>query len=194
MSTHTPAQHITYEDSLSLPENKLEEIIRGELRSMPPPTDGHAALIEQLADVLRRQLDRKTFRVKTADFGLGITRRPYLHYRVPDLAVFRISELARGKAEKDERDPYIWVLPDLLVECLSPANRKGDVIELLDDYVKIGAPEVWFFYPERRELTQYRHRNGPQEVRIVKAGVSPLRMPSVSVELNELWEAFEAGF
>ena len=47
---------ITYEESLTMPENKLEEIVRGESRIIPAPTRGHASLIEGLAYLLTAQL------------------------------------------------------------------------------------------------------------------------------------------
>lgn len=36
---------ITYEESLTRPENRLEEIVRGESRLMPPATSRHTALL-----------------------------------------------------------------------------------------------------------------------------------------------------
>ena len=50
---------ITYEQSLAMPENKLEEIVDGEIRHIPLPSRQHALLIERMAEILREQLDRK---------------------------------------------------------------------------------------------------------------------------------------
>src|SRR5262249_48035398 len=100
----TAAGLITYEASLEMPENKLEEVIRGESRIMAPPPRGRAALIRRLAKSLEARLDENQFQVITAPYGLGIAREPVLHYRVPDLMVFAVDKLAR------ETDPhYVWV-------------------------------------------------------------------------------------
>ena len=80
---------ITYEQSLAMPENKLEEIVDGEIRHMPPPSRVHPLLIERMAEMLREQLDGSTIRVITSPFGPGIQRNSYLSYRVPDLALYR---------------------------------------------------------------------------------------------------------
>ena len=57
--------------------------------------------------------------------------------------VFQVKALRQDWQEKDRDDPYVWKAPQLLVECLSPANRKGSAQKLLDDYATIKAPEVW---------------------------------------------------
>ena len=170
-----------------MPENKLEEIVRGESRIMPPPSRGHAFLIRRLAHVLEAQLDASRITVVSTPFGLGISREPVMHCRIPDLAVFEAAVLAR------EADPhYIWVTPELVVECLSPANRKGSVQELLDDYAGIGVPEVWFLYPEQPAAEIYLHAGGGlrQARRLEQGQLSGSRLPQAGVDLDGLWAAF----
>ena len=60
-----------------------------------------------------------------------------------------------------------------MAECLSPANRRGNVAELIRDYKSIGVPELWLFNPEQRTFEGYGH--------------SAL---STQVNLEELWRAF----
>jgi Uma2 family endonuclease len=183
---------ITYEESLTRPENRLEEIVRGESRLMPPSTSRHTALLAQLREMLGPQ---RRFRLLTEAYGLGIRRTPYLHYRIPDLSVFSLDKLERDKAKRDPDDPYIWTPPELLVECLSPSNRKGAVEELLSDYEGIQVPEAWFFYPEQPVLVMHECQNGRlREARCVERGiVSAVPLPGVRVDLDELWSAFRAG-
>ena len=127
---------ITYEDSLRLPFNPLEEIIDGAPFIMPPASDRHYALIECLADLLKSQLSRNSFRVVAGGVGLGIRRDgpQGLLYRIPDLMVLGVETLARSREQKAPEDPYIWAVPEFVAECLSPANRKGSVARLLSDY------------------------------------------------------------
>jgi Uma2 family endonuclease len=189
MSTST--RLITYEDSLTMPENKLEEIVHGESRIMPPPNEKHAGLIDELSDILRRQLNGVEHRVTSAGAGLGIERDP-LTYRIPDLMVFRAEARRRDRAQKSGNDPYIWTVPELIVECLSPSNRKGSIQELLADYACIAVPEVWLLDPKAPQLTSYRYESGAlKQWQTIETGrVTPLLLPNVAVELAELWEAF----
>jgi len=167
MSTSTKL--INYEDSLTMPENKLEEIVHGESRIMPPSTKKHAYLVEELSHILRTQLDRGEYRVTDTGAGLGIERVP-LTYRIP----------------------YIWTAPELIVECLSPSNRKGSIQELLADYARIAAPEVWLLDPKPPQFTAYRLESGALKPWLATENgqVTPLLLPNVAVDLTELWAAF----
>src|ERR1035438_3790997 len=156
MSTSTKL--INYEDSLTLPENRREEIVHGESRTMPPPNRKHVDLIDELLSILLSQINRREYRVTSSGAGLGIERVP-LTYRIPDLMVFRTEALRRDTAETASNAPYIWTAPELIVECLSPSNRKGSVQELLADYARIAVPEVWLLDPKLPQFTSYRYRS-----------------------------------
>ncbi len=184
---------INYEDSLTMPENRFEEIVRGVSRIMPPATKDHSYLIRRLSKLLERQLGDIDYEVLNQGFGLGIERVP-LTYRIPDLMVFRIEVLQRDRTETDENDPYIWAVPELIVECLSPSSRKGSIHELLADYAQIAAPEVWLLDPKLPRFTSYRFESGSLgEWQAMSLGtVVPLRLPNASVDLDELWTAFHS--
>jgi Uma2 family endonuclease len=173
---------IGYEDSLLMAENKREEIVRGELRPMLPPSLRHAFVTEALSEQLKAQIDRRLIRVVSSSFGQGICRDP-LHYRVPDLAVYRVADL--------RADHYVWSTPELIVECLSPSNRKDSVENLLEDYALISVPEVWFIHVDARIVSGYVLENGRYRGNVeMSAGeVALLRLPLVRVSLPVLWAA-----
>lgn len=189
MSTST--RLINYEDSLTMPENRFEEIVHGESRIMPAPNKKHAYLIAKLLTVLTRQLDDSEYQILSQGAGLGIERVP-LTYRLPDLMVFRTASLRQDSAETAGNDPYIWALPELVVECLSPSNRKGSIQELMADYARIAVPEVWLLDPKSPQFTSYRYESGAlkQWLTTESSQVTPLLLPNVSVDLTELWAAF----
>jgi Uma2 family endonuclease len=188
----TSTKSITYEDSLTMPENRFEEIVHGESRVMPPPNEKHADLIAKLLSVLVRRLDDSEYQVLSQGAGLGIERAP-LTYRIPDLMVFRTEARRRARAQKHGNDPYIWIAPELIVECLSPSNRRGAVQELLADYARIAAPEVWLLDPKLPQFTSYRYESGAlqQWMATATGSLTPLLLPNVPVDLAELWAAFE---
>jgi Uma2 family endonuclease len=189
MSTST--RLINYEDSLTMPENRFEEIVHGESRIMPPPNPKHADLIDELLSMMLSQLDRREYRVTASGSGLGVERVP-LTYRIPDLMVFRAAALRRDRAETAGDDLYIWAVPELLVECLSPPDRKGSVQELLAGYARIAVPEVWLLDPEPSQFTSYRYDSGALNPWLTTetGRVTPLLLPNTTVDLAELWEAY----
>ncbi|MGA2738814.1 MAG: Uma2 family endonuclease [Bryobacteraceae bacterium] len=189
MSTST--RLINYEDSLTMPENRFEEIVHGESRIMPPPNRKHVDLIDELLSILLGQIDRRGYRVTSSGAGLCVERIP-LTYRIPDLMVFR-AEAYRRDRETAGNDPYIRAVPELIVECLSPSNRKGSVQGLLADYAHIGVPEVWLLDPEPPRFTSYRYESGMlrQWLETESGSVTPLFLPNVAVDLAALWAAFD---
>jgi Uma2 family endonuclease len=158
---------------------------------MPPPTPEHVDLIDELTSLLRDQLNKHEYRVTSAGAGLGIERVP-LTYRIPDLMVFRAEARRRDRADSAGNDPYIWAVPELVVECLSSSNRKGSVQELLADYAHIAVPEVWLLDPRVPVFTSYRYVSGrlSQWLAAETGLVTPLLLPNTTVDLSELWAAF----
>ena len=108
--------------------------------------------------------------------------------------VFRTAALRRDAEETAGNDPYIWTVPELIVECLSPSNRKGSIQGLLADYARIAVPEVWLLDPQASQFTSYRYESGALKPWLTTqtGRVTPLLLPNVAVDLAELWEAFGA--
>ncbi len=185
---------INYEDSLTMPENRFEEIVRGVSRIFPPPHQKHVYVIDELSDILKAQLDRRQYHITSSGAGLGIERLP-LTYRIPDLIVFQAEALRASRAKTTANDPYIWAAPALIVECLSPSNRKGSIRELLADYERTAAPEVWLLDPQAPMLTSYRLESGVLREWQTTAGgrVTPYCLQGVIVDLDRLWAAFVNG-
>ncbi|MGI8740986.1 MAG: Uma2 family endonuclease [Bryobacteraceae bacterium] len=171
----TTTHPITYEESLRMPENKLEEILDGESRIMPPPATGHHLFVRKLSQELERVFPGHD--VCRDPCGLGICREP-LRYRIPDVSVYPENAIIPG-------EPYIWATPILVAECLSPSNRKGKTEELLADYELIGVPEVWFFYPEKRLFQKYVLEQGKLRL---KENAEP-----GSIARDDLWAAFHGA-
>ena len=84
----------------------VEEVVQGEIRKTPPNKIIHADVVENLSDLLKAQLDRKTVQVRVSTFGLVIRRDP-VTTRVPDIAVFIRQNVV-------EQDGYIHSVPELV--------------------------------------------------------------------------------
>lgn len=149
----TTPKLLTYEEWLKLPEVEgVEEVVNGEIRKMPPNKILHADTVEDLAELIKAQLDRKTVQVRVSNFGLVIHHDP-VTTRVPDIAVFI-------RANVVEQDGYIHSAPELVIEVLSPANTRAERAEKLKDYESLGVPEVWVVSPEARTVEVLLLRDG----------------------------------
>jgi len=173
----TTVKPIAFEESLLLPEDKCEEIVEGVPRHMPPASDDHAGTIERVYLAFSSRLDRRLWKVGAFGSGQLIRREP-LTYRIPDVAIYRRRDFRAHH--------YVLSTPELIIEIVSPANRKGNLQELLRHYAAIGVPEVWFVYLDRKELRRLRLDEGSyQEVERLSAG--EIAILGVSVPLNEIW-------
>ncbi len=166
-----------------MPESNLEEVVDGELLTMPPATKHHGSLIREL----QRQFDRQMNSDLDLTQGVGfLLERSPLRYRIPDLAI--ISRVAWNTDLRTTADPYAHIVPELVVEVVSPANRKTDLKRLLQNYADFQILEVLFVFPESRLYQSYQ---GLTLIESAQSGlVSPITMPEVSLDLNRLWESF----
>lgn len=72
--------------------------------------------------------------------------------RIPDVSFLAWSRLP-GRRLPDEE---IWgLVPDLAVEVISRGNTREEMEQKLADYFRVGVRQVWYVYPDRREVWQY---------------------------------------
>lgn len=178
----TTSKVLTYEEWLRLPEVEgVEEAVNGEIVKMPPNKVPHVFIVEDLADLLKSQLDRRTVRVLVTTFGLVIRRDP-LTTRVPHIAVFIRSNMV-------VQDGYIHSAPELLVEVLSPGNTRAEQVDKLRDYESLGVPEVWVVSPEAQTVEVLLFQNGHLvTTNLLREGqLTPTKFPEATVEISAIW-------
>lgn len=139
---------VSYEESLLRAESQLEEVVNGELHIMPPASVPYNRLIRRIQAEIDRKLDSRLDLIW--DTGFLISERP-LRYRIPDLAIVERADSLWENIEG--RDPYLRMSPFAVIEILSPANRKGQAAQLLQDYVDLGTTEMVFIDPEKQTVT-----------------------------------------
>ena len=178
----TTPKILTYEEWLTLPEVEgVEEVVNGEIVKMPPNKVIHADILENLADLLKSQVDRRTVQVRVSTFGLVIRRDP-ITTRVPDIAVFIRSNVIA-------QDGYIHSAPELVVEVLSPANTRAERAGKLRDYESLGVPEVWVVSPEAQTVEILLLQDGRlATTSLLREGqLKPTRFPEVSIDVSSIW-------
>jgi Uma2 family endonuclease len=179
----TTTKLVTYEEWLTMPQvdDAIEEVVNGEIVTMPPPKLPHASIVENLRDIVGGQLDRKIFRIYVTRVGLVIRHDP-LTSRVPDLAVFRKSGMV-------VIDGYIHSAPELVVEVLSPANRRRERESKLRDYESLGVPEIWVVSPEAQTFEVLLLKEAKlTTVALLREGtLRPTQFPEVTVDIATVW-------
>jgi Uma2 family endonuclease len=177
-------QHLlTYEEWLRLPpvEDGTDEVVKGELRFMPPTHYPHAWIIQRLVEALIDQTDRKSVQILGSNFGLMISRKP-LTCRSPDLVVYWRDKMVI-------EDGLLWSPPDLVVEVISPSETKRRKEEKMEDYASIGVPEAWLVSPEDRTVEIRLLADGKlaPAATLDQGDLRPSRFPGVSVVIQSVW-------
>ncbi len=142
---------VTAEEFAAYPEpldGSKQELLRGEVITMPPPQGLHGGTQALIAHLLLSVVrPRKLGWVRT-ESGMRMERDPDSVFG-PDIAFLSISRFPTPP------EGYIEIPPDLVIEVLSPEDRRKHVREKLKNYVKNGVKVVWLVDPEMRTVTVY---------------------------------------
>lgn len=142
-----PAQgHWTYEDYLRLPDDgRRYEVIRGVLYVSPAPKYDHQYAVTQLF----RTVDRFVF-----DRGLGLFLTAPFDVILGDIATPVEPDFLFFRSGREPRagDPNFQGAPDLIVEVISPTNRRYDERIKFDVYEEARVPEYWLVDPRARTV------------------------------------------
>jgi Uma2 family endonuclease len=128
---------MTADDLWNLPDDGMRhELVRGELRTMPPTGWGHgdhtSVVDGSLGPYVRRQ---KLGRVVTGEVGFRLAIQPDT-VRAPDVAFVRQERLH----EIGSPTTYFPGAPDLVVEVISPNDLYTDVDEKVAEWPEHGQP------------------------------------------------------
>ena len=183
MASLPNSKTVSYEEWVRMPEvsDAIEEVVNGEIRIMPAPKWEHSEIVDNLWEQFMAQVDRRETKVKASQFALIIRREP-LTTTIPDLAIFERRTIV-------EQDGYIHSAPQLVVEVLSPANRRREREEKLADYAELGVSEVWVVAPQGLTVEVLYLEDGLLHRSAVFADgtLTPRHFPSVHIEVAGIW-------
>ncbi|HVT46089.1 MAG TPA: Uma2 family endonuclease [Thermoanaerobaculia bacterium] len=175
----------SYQDVLNAPDDRIAEIVSGELFLSPRPAIRHARISSILGGHLVPAFDSGI----SGPGGWWILFEPELHLGadvlVPDLAGWRRERLA---ALPDQA--AMTVTPDWVCEVLSPATAAMDRERKLPLYAKYEVESAWLIDAKRRSLEVYVRESGGWRVAAVHDDRVPLRaypFDAVAIDLRALW-------
>jgi Uma2 family endonuclease len=149
---------VTAEALFELPADGLRhELVKGELRTMPPAGSEHGSVGMNLAGPLNYYVKMHRLGVVfMAETGFVLSRNPDT-VRAPD-----ISFIAKAKVPASGVPKTFWPgAPDLAVEVVSPNDRVYEIDEKVEDWLEAGTSLVWVVNPRRRTVTVYRPGENP---------------------------------
>lgn len=153
MKLSTAIQLITADQFLHWPKDGLRhELVKGEVRTMPPCGGEHGAVEMNLAASLAQHVRSNRLGVVFGgETGFLLARDPDT-VRAPDIAFVRQERVpATGIPRTFWPGP-----PDLAVEVMSPGDTVFEVEEKVHEWLAAGTAMVWVVNPRRRTVTIYR--------------------------------------
>lgn len=144
---------MTADDLLDMPDDGLRrELVKGEVRTMPPTGGEHGAITFKLSLALGNYIVAHNLGMAFgAETGFKIASDPDT-VRAPDLAFIRQERIPATGIPKG----YVPLAPDLVVEVISPHDKVYAVDEKTEEWLTAGVRAVWVVNPKRRTVTIYR--------------------------------------
>lgn len=175
----------TYEDLLKLPEDRIGEIVDGDLYASPRPSGPHAGCCFTLSAEIGPPFQGK----RGGPGGWLFMFEPELRLSndtlVPDLAGWR-----RERMPKVPDAPAIALAPDWVCEILSPSTEKLDRTRKLPAYARHGVGHAWLLNPVARTLEIYRREGATWVLAATHADDVIVRAQpfgAIEIDLLRLW-------
>ncbi len=111
--------------------------------------------------------------------------------RIPDLMFFAANRIANYKTENpNHRTRPLALVPDLVIEVVSPNDQYSEIDEKVDLYLADGVRLVWVIDPQRRKVSV--HTSDNDQPHVLK-GDALLKgedvLPGFEISLTRLFES-----
>lgn len=161
------------------------ELVRGKVIPMNQPVPFHGWVCGNVIGILRDFVRANSLgRVMGNDSGV-VTERDPDTVRGADVAFYSYARLPAGPFTRDE---YLAVVPELVVEVLSPSDRWSRVLAKVNEYLTAGVTAVCVVDPAAETATVYRDNQPPQAFATAAELIVPDVLPGFRVRVGELWE------
>ena len=136
------------------------ELINGERRIKLPNVFGHSEVIRFLFLLLYQftQLrgEGEAYSETTFIMPDRIDSNWVVGSRIPDVMYFIGNRIANYKKNvKSYRNHPLALVPDLVIEVVSPTDKVSELDEKVDAYLLDGVRLIWVIDPQRRKATIY---------------------------------------
>jgi Uma2 family endonuclease len=173
------------EDYLTLDTNRLVEYSHGRVEVLVIPTELHQDLLLWLYESLKcfvsaHRLGKVMLAPRPVQLWPG-------KFREPDI-LFMLAENDMRRTQ-----PY-WIGADLVMEIISPDDRKRDETDKRREYAQANIPEYWLIDPEQKTVfVLWLEGNSYQEHGLFSPGnqATSRLLPGFTVDVNALFAAAE---
>jgi Uma2 family endonuclease len=172
----------TAEECFALQEQGYRvELQAGFLVEEPRPVARHQVTLQRLIGIVG-PIARDHGGRAVQELDLILARQPDT-VRAPDLAVFTKEQWERLDPDR----PYEGVA-DLVIEVLSPSNRRGDMHAKIADYLAAGVSTVWVVDPWSSTVRLYKALLSPVIQRAEDRLDGGAALPGLDLRVRDLFD------
>lgn len=177
------ANKLSLQEFLNLPESGDHyELVEGQLKQKMSPKYKHSTLQLRLLMALNSWCDQQLCGRVRPEWGVVLRRNEEDWVPVPDLTYVSYQRLPI-EWEEDEACP---VVPELVIEIISPLSTFGEMTQKATDYLQAGVDRVWVFDPKAQSVTIFSPDNLPQTLWSERSIEDPL-LPGFVLPISRLF-------
>jgi len=174
---------VTIDDMYHMPKDgRKYELVDGEV-VVSPAGMRHSEIAIKIIRIVATYLDNTPIGKIYGDHTGVIL--PNGNLRSPDVFVVRNEKLPDGKS------PITFgeLVPDFVVEVLSPGDRQGQVAQKIGEFLEYGVPIVWLVDPEDDSVTVYRSLSQTQRFTSIDIIDAEPVLPGFSCQVSRFFPA-----
>ena len=153
------ASKLSRQEFLALPQSSDRyEFVGGQLKQKMSPKYKHSTLQLRLLMALNSWCESLLCGRVRPEWGVVLRRNSEDWVPVPDLTYISYERL-QEEWDEDEACP---VLPELVIEIISPGQSFGQMTQKATDYLLAGVDRVWVVDTQAQSVTIFQRDNLPQ--------------------------------
>lgn len=171
-------------------EEQPFELIQGEIRDVTPAKKKHSK-------ISKRIYDRILFYLVENDIGEVFFESTFIiedktdwvgGSRIPDVSFYEKSRYETHEQENpdSESKPFILV-PDLVVEIISPTDKYTDINSKVDTYLADGVELIWIVDPQRQTIAVYEGNDVANTLRMGETLTGGTVLPDFELAVKEIF-------
>lgn len=180
----TTTHHISVEEleRNGAPEGRWE-LINGELVAMAPAGGTHGRIEMEIGAPLYAFVKpRHLGLVYSSDTGFVLSENPPV-VRMPDVGYVRTERLPPDH----DNGKFLRVVPDLVVEVISPSDRMVDVLAKVVVWLEAGVSLVWVVAPVSKTVTVFSGDREPRTLTIDEVLDGDDIVPGFTLPVREIF-------
>lgn len=174
-----PTTKLTYDDYVLLPnDGKRHEIINGRHYMNVAPSPRHQAVSRHIKFQLYQQIELP---------GLGEVIDAPIDVQFGESDVVQPDIVVVLKENRIITTTKVKGVPDLVIEVLSPSNRKHDQQLKRQLYEQAGVPEYWIVDPENQSIEQLKLGSDSKFAVTTQSASIEFAKTNSMVDLTKVW-------